>query len=210
MFPSLWIVAGPNGAGKTTAVQRVRLTELMPGLPVLNPDDRTLQKLRAAGFSGFADAPAEIQTRRFIESADEVAAELEGAIDRVEPVGVETVLSSEKYRGPVESVLERAGFFGLVYIALASPEISRRRIAARVRLGGHGVPDDKIPVRWQRSLDTLPWFAARASAFWVVDNSVPDPAIPLRLLASGTSGKLDYRSEDVFPEMARALAPLPR
>ena len=40
---------------------------------------------------------------------------------------------------------------GLVYIALASPDIARERVAARVRRQGHDVPEEKIVQRWQRS-----------------------------------------------------------
>src|SRR4051794_1952473 len=114
-FLELWIVAGPNGAGKTTTVQKEPITRWLPGVPFLNPDDRTLQKLRAAGYAGFADAPATVQTRLFIESADEVSAELEAALAAGRAVGVETVLSSEKYQPTVEAVLSRAGVFGLIY-----------------------------------------------------------------------------------------------
>ena len=50
--------------------------------------------------------------------------------------------------------------------------------ATRVKRGGHGIPDDKIDQRWKRSLELLPRFVRRASAFWVVDNSDSDPARP--------------------------------
>lgn len=208
--PELWIVAGPNGAGKTTSVQKEPISGWLPAVAFANPDDRTLAKLLAAGYAGFAYAPADVQTRLFLESADEVFAELEAAVHQNRAVGVETVLSSGKYRPLVERVLERAGIVGLIYVALSSPEISRQRIAARVQRGGHGVPDDKIPVRWQRSLDALAWFARRATTFWVVDNSDPDPAVPPRLLASGRKGVLEYLAVDAFPEMKAALAVVPR
>src|SRR4029077_923134 len=116
-------------------------------VPFLNPDDRTLTKLRAAGYAGFADTPADVLRPLFIESADEVSVELETIIARGGSVGVETVLSSDKYRPLVETVLRRAGLVGLVYVALRSPAISRERVAARVRKGGHGVPEDKLPLR---------------------------------------------------------------
>jgi predicted ABC-type ATPase len=208
--PELWIVAGPNGAGKTTSVQRKPIAGLLPPVRFLNPDDRTLVKLRAAGYRGFADAPLDVQTRLFIESADEVTADLEAAVARGEAVGVETVLSSEKYLPLVEAVVARGGAAGLLYVALSSPEIARERVAARVRRGGHGVPDDKVRQRWQRSLDYLPRFATKAAAFWVVDNSGSDPTVDLPLLASGRHGRLEHLAADAFPEMTAALAAVPR
>ena len=138
---------------------------MLPGFVFLNPDDRTLAKICAAGYGGFADAPADVQTALFIESANEVSADLDAAIARGQPIGVETVLSSDKYRTPVEAVLARGGYVWLLYVALSSPEIARQRVAARVRQGGHGVPEDKIAQRWQRSLDSLVG-SLWASGFW--------------------------------------------
>jgi len=207
--PELWIVAGPNGAGKTTCVQREPIAALLPQVTFFNPDDRTLAKLKAAGFTGFADAPADVQMRLFIESADEVYADLERTLAAGGAVGIETVLSSRKYQPLVESVRTAKGSIGLIYVALASPEIARRRVAARVLRGGHGVPDEKIAQRWRRSLETLPWFAERASAFWVIDNSDSDPARLPRLIASGKAGNLEHLADDAFPEMKLALPTVP-
>src|SRR5688572_9612743 len=45
-----------------------------------------------------------------------------------------------------------AGYRIEVYLALSSPRIAVRRIAARVRQGGHGVPKADVLRRFQRSL----------------------------------------------------------
>jgi predicted ABC-type ATPase len=116
--PELWIVAGPNGAGKTTCVQREPISAILPNIPFLNPDDKTLQKLKTHGYSGFRDTPLDLQTRLFFESADEVHAELERAIAAHRPVGVETVLSSNKYRSLVEAVNAANGFVRLIKLPI--------------------------------------------------------------------------------------------
>ena len=206
--PELWIVAGPNGAGKTTCVQKEPISKLLPGVTFLNPDDRTLTKLRAAGYRGFVDAPVDVQTKLFIESANEVFDELEQAITVGRAVGVETVLSSDKYKQLVDSVFQAKGFVGLFYVALASPAIAKKRVAERVRRGGHGVPDEKIKGRWQRSLDNLAWFARHATAFWIFDNSDWNAATPPTLVAVGKHGKLEHLASAAFLEMKAALASL--
>ena len=208
--PEFWIVAGPNGAGKTTCVQKEPISLLLPNVTFFNPDDRTFLKIRALGYQGFADAPTEVQTRLFIESADEVFTELRACIASGLPVGVETVLSSEKYCTLVESVLAKLGFIGLIYVALSSPSIAKERVAVRVRRGGHGIPDDKIEKRWQRSLGNSAWFAANATAFWIIDNSDSSPVNAPVLLASGKFGVLEHLGESAFPEMKSALSSLPR
>jgi predicted ABC-type ATPase len=208
--PEFWIVAGPNGAGKTTCVQKEPISHLLPDVTFLNPDDRTLAKLRTVGYQGFADAPTPIQTLSFIESADEVFAELMVAIAQRAPVGVETVLSSAKYCDLVESVTGDGGFVGLIYVALSSPTIAQERVAARVKRGGHGIPDDKIAARWKRSLEYLSWFAPRVSAFWIIDNSDSISVNAPILLASGKFGVVDHFEDATFPEMKVALSTLPR
>lgn len=61
--------------------------------------------------------------------------------------------------------------FRLVYITTKHADINVGRVAQRVRLGGHDVPQDKIRERWVRSMDNLPWFAARADRVVIADNS---------------------------------------
>jgi predicted ABC-type ATPase len=208
--PELWIIAGPNGAGKTTCVQREPIASLLPGVRFLNPDNRTLTKLQSAGYRGFAETPPERLGQLFVEAATEVAEELDRALALGLATGIETVLSTDKYATVVTSVLAQGGFVGLIYIALASPAVARDRVAARVRQQGHDVPDEKIAQRWQRSLDHLAWFVARASAFWIVDNSDSNPDLPPQLLANGKAGELAFLSESTFPEMKAALEAIPR
>lgn len=208
-LPALWIIAGPNGAGKTTCAQKEPILRLLPGVQFYNPDNVTLNKLQARGYQGFRDAPVEVQTELFIQSADEVFDELRDALARKQSVGVETVLSSNKYRPLVDSVLAENGMVNLIYVALSSATIAQERVAARVRRGGHGVPEKKIAARWARSLQNLPWFAKRSWAYWVIDNSDSDPTRPPVLIASGTFGFLEYLNESAFPELKDALRSLP-
>jgi predicted ABC-type ATPase len=202
----LWIIAGPNGAGKTTCAKTKPIADLMPDVSFFNPDDRTLLKLQSAGYQGFLDAPVDVQTRLFFESADEVFEELKRALAQKQKIGVETVLSTDKYRSLVEMVRNDGGIFCLIYVALKSPSIAKERVAARVKRGGHGISDEKIEQRWERSLKNLPWFAERATNFWVIDNSASPPFGAPQLIASGKQGVVEYLAEDVFPEMKLALS----
>jgi predicted ABC-type ATPase len=190
-------------------VQAHPISALLPGVRFLNPDDVARALLAQQGYSGFASAPETILREAFLSAANAVAIELESAIQRAEPVGVETVFSSDKYRASVESVCARSGFVGLIYVALASPELACARVARRVQAGGHDVPPEKIRARWSRSLANLTWFAARASAFWVFDNSDENPETPPQLVAAGRHGRLDLTEPSVFPALRAALAAIP-
>jgi hypothetical protein len=126
--PELWLLAGLNGAGKTTSTQRQPIAGLLPGVTFLNPDDRTLAKIRATGYQGFADAPIDAQTALFFESANETSAQLEAAVVRCEQSGVETVLSSDKYRTLVEN---RVGPEGVRLADLCGSVVAGDRKTAR-------------------------------------------------------------------------------
>ncbi len=208
--PELWIVSGPNGAGKSTLVQAHPIRDLLPQVRFLNPDDLARQLLRHRGQSGFAEASPEELQRAFLDAANAVQTELQTALQRGEAVGVETVLSSDKYKSLVEFTRGQGGFVGLIYVALASPELACARVARRVRAGGHGVPADKVASRWHRSVANLAWFASHASAFWVFDNSDESPDTPPRLVASGQMGVLDFLEAATITALGTSLGSLPR
>ena len=207
---SFWIVAGPNGAGKTTTVQKEPIGSLIPDVTFLNPDNITLIQIRKLGYSGFHDTPPNVLFECFIDSANMVYDNVETFLKRGQAVGVETVLSSDKYCNVVGNVVNHGGFFGLIYVAVSSPVIACQRVLARVGEGGHDVPPDKIKSRWLKSLQWLPWFAQRATAFWIIDNSNSSHEVAPHLIASGRFGKLEYEHHSVFPEMKRALKKVPR
>jgi predicted ABC-type ATPase len=207
--PELWIIAGPNGAGKTTLAQAHPIGALLPRVPFLNPDDVAQALLVQRGYRSFADAPEPIQRETFLAAAKSVAAQLDAALHRGEAIGVETVLSTDKYRSAVEWIHKCDGFVGLIYVGLASPELACARVARRVRAGGHDVPVEKVHARWHRSLGNLGWFAARASAFWVFDNSSENPDEPPMLVATGQDGIMDFRAVTADARLLAALSSLP-
>jgi predicted ABC-type ATPase len=203
--PELWIIGGPNGAGKTTLVQDDPIRSLIPQATALNPDDLTREQIQQAGFATFAAAPLDLLEREFVRSADLVLEQVQARLLRGESVVVESVLSTDKYQPVVETVLATGGFFGLVYVALASPQLAQQRVQARVALGGHSVPPDKIAARWHRSLARLTWFAARAHRLFVLDNSDTPPRNPPRLLAEKAAGVITIHEPAAIPELTSAL-----
>ena len=162
----LWLFAGPNGAGKSTLAKSPEFARLFAP-PFLNPDDLCLRLLIQNGFDGFQDAPPEIQRICSIEAANSIYRQVETHLNSGQKVGVETVLSTDKYL----NLSRNAGQTRLIYIGNQSPEISVERVALRVRKGGHDVPIDKIRGRWHRSLEFLPVFWTLSHQAWIFDNS---------------------------------------
>lgn len=171
----------------------------------LNPDEISKELLRAKGGT-FQSASADLLQSTFIQAADEVLERAKTLLKQGAGICVETVLSTDKYRQLVETTLEHNGFFGLIYVAVKSPEISAARIAARFEQGGHDVPTDKLAARWRRSLEQLPWFAKRAHYMLVYDNSLSDrsrrrPPLIARKRLDG----LQILEPNLIPELTQAL-----
>jgi predicted ABC-type ATPase len=83
----------------------------------------------------------------------------------------ETVMSS----GDKIDLLAEAHRIGyrsyLYYVCTETPAINQRRIANRVRDGGHDVPADKIVHRYERSLALLPEAIRLSDRAYLFDNS---------------------------------------
>ena len=86
-------------------------------------------------------------------------------------IGLETVLSTDKYR-PLVRMAKRHGFeVKLIYVVLNSVALNIARVKQRVKAGGHAVAEGKIISRRAKSLAQLPWFLAKADYALVIDNS---------------------------------------
>lgn len=83
----------------------------------------------------------------------------------------ETVMSSPDK----VALLELAQLLGyrtyLYYIATDDPSINVARVKARVNMGGHDVPEDKIVSRYARSLDLLMGAVKHSHRAYLFDNS---------------------------------------
>jgi predicted ABC-type ATPase len=131
------VIAGPNGAGKTTFARRY-LPEDEGVVHFVNAD------LIASGLSPLRPELAAIRAGRLVlHEVDQLAAK------RVD-FAFETTLSGLGY---VRRILawKRLGYrIEIVYLKLQSSKLALRRIAARVREGGHDVPRSDVVRRFAR------------------------------------------------------------
>jgi predicted ABC-type ATPase len=111
---------------------------------------------------------------------------LEATLRVHQSVGVETVLSTDKYRRLVNLAHELGFHFHLFYVALNSLELNVERVRLRVQSGGHAVPQAKIVERYWRSLQQLRWFLTAADSADIYDNSGAEP----RLVARKADGEV--------------------
>src|SRR5581483_2836706 len=87
--PALWIIAGANGSGKSTAYDRMVMEEPSGSIWIINPD---LLTGRIVAREGLGVTEANLMAVKRIERW------LRASIEAHQTVGVETVLSTDKYR----------------------------------------------------------------------------------------------------------------
>ncbi len=129
-----------------------------------------------------------------------IEAWLEASISVHKTIGVETVLSTDKYRRLVEAAKALGFAIWFLYVVLDSPERSIERIKLRVAKGGHPVPDDKVRQRYQRSLQQFPWFLEQADKAWIWDNSGASP----KTIGEKSDGIIEL-DENALGVVARAV-----
>lgn len=164
--PAFLIVAGPNGSGKSSAYQDAKIEFGGRSVWIVNPD------LLSKRIHDTENLPAEAAN---YEAVNRIERWLQSSIDVHKTVGVETVLSTDKYRRLVQHAKDRGFLIWLVYVVLDSPERNVERVRMRVLKGGHPVPEDKIRARYARSLQQFPWFLDQCDQAWIFDNSGAEP-----------------------------------
>jgi predicted ABC-type ATPase len=166
--PRLWIVAGPNGSGKSTLYDRRDIEGFGRSIWIINPD------LLAARIQQQEDLPL---LPANIEALKRIEAWLLSSIRAYQTIGVETVLSTPKYR-PMVLQAKALGFeIRLLYITLQTADMNVARVRLRVSRGGHDVAEAAIRARRERSFQQLPWFLERADLALIYDNSGVEPRL---------------------------------
>lgn len=141
-MPTCWIIAGPNGAGKTTFA--------MEYLPTVTQCRRFINAdMIAAGLSPLAPEQQLVAASRLF------LREIEDCIRAKEDFAFETTLAGRTYLKLVDRLMAADWRVELIYLALPDAELSRLRVAERVKHGGHNIPSADIARRFPRSLYNL-------------------------------------------------------
>jgi predicted ABC-type ATPase len=163
--PLCIIIAGPNGAGKTTFA-REYLPKDAGVIPFVNAD------LIAGGLSPLRPELAALRAGRLVlHELDRLAAERED-------FAFESTLAGRSYV-PRLKRWKAAGYrVQIYYLRLSSPRLALRRIATRVKHGGHDVPRADVLRRFNRSSTNFyVIYRLLADAWLVYDNSGAKPRL---------------------------------
>jgi len=134
-----------------------------------NPDEaaKRLMAARPRLKQSEANAAAWHQGRRLLERA--IAERLDFAF--------ETTLGGSTLAKLLAQAAESGAEVHMLYIGLASPELHVARVKARVRAGGHDIPEAHIRRRYEHSRMNLVHLLPKLASLRVYDNSAEaDPA----------------------------------
>ncbi len=130
------IIAGPNGAGKTTFARQFLLQEAQcPDF--INAD------LIAQGISPLRPEAAALEAARIMLQRMDVMAAARRSF------AFETTLAGRTYVHRIREWRTAGYVVKLIFLRLPSVELAVRRVKARVRQGGHDVPEAVIRARFE-------------------------------------------------------------
>lgn len=174
MTPVLCILGGCNGAGKTTLAR-----ELLPRLGVmrfLNADEI------ARGLSPLDPSLCAFKAGRLLLQ------EARALIQAKTSFAIESTLSGKTYVALIREAKAQGYRFVLHYIVIGTASQAVARVALRVKLGGHDVPEEDVRRRFERSRKHwLEDYLPLADEWMLWDNAEP----PHRCVAHSHSHNVD-------------------
>lgn len=179
--PTVYVIAGPNGAGKTTFAMKF--------LPRISEANFINADLIAAGVSPLnPESVASEAGRIFLARIRELARQ------RVD-FAFETTLSGRSCVNLLSDLLSAGYRIHLFFLWLPSLDLALKRVADRVRKGGHNVPAETIGRRFKRGIHNLfNLYRGLCGLIVIYDNSTTEP----RLVATITGSRTIVVRRDVF------------
>lgn len=190
MTPTLCIIGGCNGAGKTTLAR-----ELLPRLGImrfLNADEiaRGLSPLDPS-LSAFRAGRLLLEEARMLMGSKSSFA-------------IESTLSGKTYLSMIREAKALGYRFVLHYIQIENATQAVGRVALRVQLGGHHVPEEDVRRRFDRSRTHLLDDYLPLADEWVLwDNSQP----PHQQLADSSAYTSDQLRAMLTPSTLQEAPP---
>lgn len=163
--PRCIIIAGPNGAGKTTFARKI-LTDQQGILHFVNAD------LIAAGLSPLhPELAARAAGRLLLSELDRLAMERTS-------FALESTLSGVTYLERIQRLKDIGYVIQIIFLRLSGPELAIKRVAHRVKQGGHHVPAEDVRRRFARGWRSFEMNYRPLADVWAVyENSGPTPVL---------------------------------
>ncbi len=176
--PEIVIFAGPNGSGKSTFTNLLK-----PTMDYINADE-IKKNLKCSD----------------LEAAKLAEKQRETHLENMEDFCFETVLSTERNLSLLKRAKKKGYFIRCFYILTADPMINVFRVRARVKTGGHDVPENKIICRYDKALALVHEVVSVCDICHIYDNSEDRPyrIYKKRKECSYFDVCEDWTKEDIF------------
>lgn len=147
--PEVIVFAGPNGSGKSTITRMAKIAG-----KYINADE-----IKRATLCSDLEAAQKAEKLR------------NQALEEHSDFTFETVLSTERNLELLRRAKDEGYFVRGIYVLTADPYINVARVSARVALGGHDVPKEKILQRYDRALKLIPQLVEVCDILHIYDNT---------------------------------------
>ncbi len=154
-LPEIIVFAGPNGSGKSTITKMAKVIE-----PYINADD-----IKKTNYCSDLEAAQMAERMR------------ECAVSKKKSFTFETVMSTDRNLNLLKKAKEQGYFIRCIYVLTADVNINIFRVESREAVGGHGVPEDKIRLRYKKALNLIPQLVKVCDVMHIYDNS----SVPFRV-----------------------------
>lgn len=137
-----YIIAGPNGAGKTTSAKYL-LTKFLDINEFVNADEI------ARGLSPFNPRSVDLTASKLMLNR------IKSLMKAEKNFAFETTLSGRNYVKLIAELQKESYLVNLIFLYLDNPQEAKKRVAYRVKTGGHFISDEDIERRYFRGLKNL-------------------------------------------------------
>lgn len=148
-LPEVMVFAGPNGSGKSTITRMAKTVG-----EYINADD--IKRTTLCSDMEAAVKAEELREQMLFQKKD---------------FTFETVLSTDRNLKLLQKAKDQGYFVRGIYVLTADADINVARVNARKALGGHGVPEDKIRSRYEKTLNMIPRLVEVCDILHIYDNS---------------------------------------
>lgn len=189
IVPRMYIISGPNGSGKTTASYSI-LPELLDCSEFVNSDEF------AKHLSPFAPEGAYVTASRLMLK------KVQYLFDRRDDFCIETTLATRALIKITRKAQELGYYVTVLYLWLESPDLAVERVAARVKAGGHDVPEETIRRRYRMGIHYLFNSYMQTCDKWILaDNSHP----PFSIIAEGSKKGFAIRDMEKYRKVKEII-----
>jgi predicted ABC-type ATPase len=180
----LRLVAGPNGAGKSTFTEEIVTKHVNLGV-YINPDE-------------IAKTLTGDEIFRAKEAQQIAKQQREQLLGEGQSMTYESVMSHPSHLDFLKRAKEADYKTYLYFIGVESPSISEDRVKEREKSGGHGVPQEKIAPRYDRTMGQLRKACLQVDRAYVFDNSLQSYS----LVAEIHKGELTIHHDNLATQLS--------